>query len=200
MSSQGYRQRMRHRLLVSMRALAVLCLAGSLLAPAPALADQKDPRLDALFAQLKQVTEPMQAIITEQQIWSIWLEPPDPEAQPHINAGMGAMHQGNHAGAIAAFDKVVDLAPEFAEGWNKRATVHYLAGNFEASLADIDKVLALEPRHFGALSGRGLVYARLGKLERALKAFEDALAVHPQMAGARINADGIRAILQKREI
>lgn len=200
MSIQGYRQRIRHRLLVSTRALAALLLAGILLAPGLATADQKDPRLDALFKRLKQVSEPMAAIITEQEIWSIWLEPPDAATQPFIQAGMGAMHQGDHAAAIKAFDKVVDLAPEFAEGWNKRATVHYLAGNLEASLADIDKVLALEPRHFGALSGRGLVYARLGELERALKAFEDALAVHPQMTGARINADGIRAILQKREI
>jgi tetratricopeptide (TPR) repeat protein len=200
MSIQEYRQRSRLGRFVPLRSLAALCVASTLLVPAPACADQTDPRLDALFAQLKNPAEPMAAIITEQQIWSIWLEPPDAAAQPHIDAGMGAMHRGDHAAAIQAFDEAVALTPEFAEAWNKRATAHYLAGNLDKSLADIEKVLALEPRHFGALSGRGLVYAKLGKLEGALQAFEAALAVHPQMTGARINAQAIRAILKKREI
>lgn len=183
------------------RALAVLCLSCTLLwAGAPAAADQNDPRLDRLFPLLQDLSEPMQAIIAEQRIWSIWLEPPDPKTQPFMEAGMAGMNRGDHAAALAAFNQVVTLAPEFAEGWNKRATVHFLAGNLDQSLADIDKTLALEPRHFGALSGRGLVYAQMGELERALEAFEAALAVNPQMTGARINAEAIRAMLKSKEI
>ena len=190
MSSPGYCMR-------TLLALPILC---GLLWPAPALADQRDPRLGQLFAQLKAMSEPMQAIFTEQQIWAIWLEPPDEASGPHMEAGVTAMNRGDHAAALKAFDRAVKAAPEFAEAWNKRATVHYLAGNLDQSLRDIEKTLALEPRHFGALSGRGLVYAQMGELENALQAFEAALAVHPQMTGARINAEGIRALLQKREI
>jgi tetratricopeptide (TPR) repeat protein len=91
-------------------------------------------------------------------------------------------------------------SPEYAEGWNKRATVHYMLGNFEESLADIDATLELEPHHFGALSGRGLVHVKLGDYERALSAFEDALEVSPQSAGPRANAKALREILGQRDI
>ncbi len=97
--------------------------------------------------------------------------------------------------ALQAFDQLVTVAPDFAEGWNKRATVHYLMGNFDLSLDDIATTVSLEPRHFGALSGRGLVYFNLNELGRALDAFDAALALYPTMAGPRINAEAIRQIL-----
>ncbi len=84
------------------------------------------------------------------------------------------MRGGDHLAALKAFDRVVMIAPYFAEGWNKRATVHYLAGNLDQSLDDIAITLSLE---------------------RALVAFEAALAVYPHMVGPRINAEAIRQIL-----
>jgi len=177
--------------------LLVWALAGLL---APAHADQKDPRLDDLFAHLQDVTEPQDVFATERKIWSIWLEASDEKAQRLLDAGIDAMNKGDHGSAMDAFDEVIAVAPDFAEGWNKRATLHYIMGNLERSLEDIEKTLELEPRHFGALSGRGLVYANLDDLEKALIAFEDALAVNPKMAGPRVNADAIREVLKKREI
>ena len=67
---------------------------------------------------------------------------------------MTAMEADEHENALKMFDAVVDLDPSFAEGWNKRATLHYIMGNYKASFEDIQKVLELEPRHFGALQGR----------------------------------------------
>ena len=95
---------------------------------------------------------------------------------------------------------MVVIAPDFAEGWNKRATVHYLMGNYDKSLSDVAKTLALEPRHFGALSGRGLIYIELEDEKRALEAFEEALAIHPNLVSAAINAKALRERLRKREI
>ncbi len=179
-----------------MRTLQVICLifgiAGFF---APALADQNDPRLGKLFAQLGEVSAPVEAAPIEALIWAIWHETSDQTAASFLQTGINAMRRGDHPTAIKAFDQVVTIAPDFAEGWNRRATVHYLVGNFEQSLDDIATTLILEPRHFGALSGRGLVYLDLDDLERALVSFEAALAVYPQMVGPLINAEAIRQIL-----
>src|SRR5262249_19098858 len=83
------------------------------------------------------------------------------------------------------FSEMVERKPKFAEGWNKRATVRYLARNYEGSLTDIDKTLALEPRHFGALSGLGMVNMALGRDEAALAAFQRAFALYPNLPGAQ---------------
>lgn len=162
---------------------------------APVLADQNNPRLGELFAELGEVSALADAAPIEAQIWALWLETSDRAAASHLQAGLNAMRVGDHRAALQAFDRLVTIAPDFAEGWNKRATVHYLAGNFEQSLEDIATTISLEPRHFGALSGRGLVYFNLNDLGRALVSFEAALAVHPHMPGPRINAEAIRQIL-----
>ena len=166
----------------------------------PLSADQTDARLNLLFEQLKDVTEPIEAGPIERQIWTIWYETKDPEVEALMKTGVASMNSGQFSAALEAFDKIVVLAPKFAEGWNRRATLHYFMGSYEASLKDIAKTLELEPRHFGALSGRGLVYTKLDDLERALDSFEAALEVYPQMIGPRNNAEAIRKILKKREI
>ena len=117
-----------------------------------------------------------------------------------MQQGMGAMTRGDNPAALRSFDQIVKIAPNFAEGWNKRATVHYLLGNYGESLRDIDETLKLEPRHFGALSGRGLVYIELDEEELALHSFEAALQIHPLLLGASHNAEVIRRRLGNREI
>jgi len=163
-------------------------------------ADQTDPRLGALFGQLKAASGPAESVSIEQEIWAIWLDAPDEATQSLLDSGIDAMHSGDLAAALEAFDEVVALTPAFAEGWNKRATVHYLLNNLQQSLEDIAATLELEPRHFGALSGRGLVFIKLRDLEQALSAFEEVLEVGPQMTGARANIDAIRKVLGQREI
>ncbi len=185
----------------SMRTLQVICLIFGLSGiVAPALADQTDPRLGDLFARLKEVSAPAEADPIESQIWAIWLETSDQTAGLLLQTGIDAMSRGDGRAALEAFDRLVAIAPDFAEGWNKRATVHYLVGNLDQSLDDIATTLNLEPRHFGALSGLGLVYIKLDDLERALVAFEAALAVSPQMIGPRANAEAIRQFLKDRKI
>jgi len=164
------------------------------------LADQTDPRLAPLFDQLKVAAGPVEEQRIELEIWGIWGETPDPGVGALMRAGTTALNTGDYAAALAAFDQVVALAPDYAEGWNKRATVNYLLDNLDASLADIAMTLKLEPRHFGALAGRGLVYAKMHDLPRALAAFEEALAVSPQMTGPRVNAEAIRQALGQRGI
>ena len=166
------------------RILAAAALAAAA-AGQPAAARQDDPRLDALFAALGAEEAPPDLARVEREIWTIWLESGDPGLDAAMAEGIRAMGAGEHAAALAAFDALVEAAPDFAEGWNKRATLYWLMGDFEASAADVDRVLALEPRHFGALSGLAMIRMAQNRLPEAHDALRRLLAVHPHAESAR---------------
>jgi tetratricopeptide (TPR) repeat protein len=150
-----------------------------------AQAAQDNPALDGLFTRLKSEGDPRTARIVEAAIWQIWLQSGDPEVDKIMQRGIGAMNDRDLSAALAAFDEVVERAPDFAEGWNKRATVHYFLQNYDQSIADIQRTLVLEPRHFGALSGLGLVSLAMGQEVQALQAFEEAVKIYPSMHGLK---------------
>jgi tetratricopeptide (TPR) repeat protein len=179
---------------------AWLATAATLTFTLPGITAQGDPRLDDLFARLKTSQNPIESRFIEQAIWQIWLVSGDDTVDRLMVKGVEAMSEQNFDEALTAFDELVRLAPDFAEGWNKRATLHYVMGELAASLADIDRTLKLEPRHFGALSGRGLVYIALGKEEPALAAFEAALAVYPNLQGRDTHIRHLREKLRGRRI
>jgi len=162
-------------------ALAPLLAAALLTLSLPAQAE--DPRaaavLDQLFAALRTAQDPATARELDQAIWSVWTNPSDPVLHGRMREVLLARGTGNIAEALRLLDKLVVDFPDYAEGWNQRATIHYMMGNFDLSLADCAKVLELEPRHFGALSGRALIYLQQGKRALALKDMSAALAVHP---------------------
>jgi tetratricopeptide (TPR) repeat protein len=165
-----------------------------------ARADQNDPRLETLFRELRVVTGYLRARTLEQQIWGIWTVSSNLEVNRLMDDGVTAMATQDYRRALTDFTRVVDLAPDFAEGWNKRATVLWLVGDYEGSLADVDKTLALEPRHFGALAGLGHIYAALDREDEALAAYERALAVNPHMPGIIASIEQLRQRLKDKEI
>ncbi len=182
------------RLAAPIIALVLLVLAIA------AQAAQSDARLDGLFERLKSAANPGEARLVEEAIWQIWLISNDARANRLMAKGVGAMNRGDNARALAAFDDIVKILPGFAEGWNKRATVHYLTASHEASLGGIERTLALEPRHVGALSGRGLVNLALGREEAALQAFEAALQIYPHLPGAKSHIKALREKLRGKAI
>ena len=101
-----------------------------------------------------------------------------------LKRGQEAMEAGDLEAAIEHLTALTDHAPDFAEGWNARATAYYMAGEFGPSVADIGRVLTLNPRHFGALSGLAMILEETGKPERALEVYKAALAIHPHLEGA----------------
>jgi tetratricopeptide (TPR) repeat protein len=165
-----------------------------------ARADQKDPRLEALFQELRVVTGYLKARTLEQQIWEIWTASGNPEVNRLMDDGVTALATQDYKKALSDFTRIIDLAPDFAEGWNKRATVLYLVGDYDGSLADVDQTLALEPRHFGALSGLGLIKAAQEREEEAIDAFEKALAVNPHMPGVISNIEHLKQRLKDKQI
>ncbi len=167
--------------------LASICLLGLL--AVPGAGDQTDERLNGLFETLRRTADPAEANRAERQIWLIWIESGREEVDELMNAGSRAMSSGRLTEAIATFGRITELAPEFAEGWNKRATAFYLADELEASVFDIRRTLALEPRHFGAISGMGLILLERGDEEGALKAFQHVLEIHPHARGAQAHVE-----------
>lgn len=123
----------------------------------------------------------------EQGLWLLWSRSGNPEVDRLIALGTEAMQAGKHVEAITTFSEVIHKKPDFAEGWNRRATVYYLAGQYDKSIADCHEVLKRNPRHFGALSGMGQIYAQLEDYENALRWYRRALEVNPNMLGVEMN-------------
>jgi len=145
-------------------------------------AAQDDPRLDDLFLQLHETNEVAEAQLLQSYIWSIWIEAHDDELNAMMHRGTRAMQVGDLQQAISQFTSLIDVAPDYAEAWNKRATVYFMIGRYDESIADCMEVLDLEPRHFGALSGLGMIYSARDDSEAALHWFREALKQNPHMA------------------
>jgi tetratricopeptide (TPR) repeat protein len=120
-------------------------------------------------------------------LWEMWHRSGDPRLDGLLREGIEAMERRDLPAADAAFTRLIGEAPAFAEGWNKRATVRYMAEDYAASIADCRETLARNPNHFGALSGQGLCHLMLGQFREAADLFRRTLAVHPHLGSARDN-------------
>ncbi|MCC6715710.1 MAG: tetratricopeptide repeat protein [Gammaproteobacteria bacterium] len=168
------------------------------LAAMAAAADQTDPRLTPLFDRLKEAREEEDAVGTANEIWKIWFEYRDAGVARLLQQAVAAKDAGDVDNALEVVNRVIEIAPDFAEAWNQRAIIYYKVGYFDASLADVEETLKLEPRHFGALSGRGMCYLGLRDPDEALSAFEEALDVYPWLSTARAYADTLRQRMEIR--
>ena len=144
-----------------------------------ALADQNDPRLNNLFKKLNETENQDEIRDLISDIWNIWYEVDDPKVIEYFEKGIQAMNLRNYPLAIRFFDNLIEEDPNFAEGWNKRATVHFMMGNFDQSMQDIIKTLELEPRHFGALDGMGLIFIHQGQFQQAIDVYDKMLEIFP---------------------
>ncbi|MDX1375638.1 MAG: tetratricopeptide repeat protein [Burkholderiales bacterium] len=134
--------------------------------------------------------EPVLRHVAEQGLWMLWSRSGDAETDRLLAGGTEIMQRGAYAEAIDVFSMVIARAPEFAEGWNKRATAYFLAGEYRKSIADCEEVFKRNPKHFGALSGNGQNWLALGELETARGYLKRALEVNP-------NLDGVAEMIRK---
>ena len=175
-------------------------LFALLLPAASVLADQTDPRLENLFSELKKETDIGRADGIASRIWAIWVQHEDSQANTLMQRGIQQMNSGDMYGALQTYNRLIAQTPDFAEAWNKRATIYWLTGEFDASLKDIEAVLKLEPFHFGALSGRGLVYMDRGDYFLARGAFLTLLEVYPAMPGVKDTITQLEQVLRESAI
>ena len=141
--------------------------------------------------------DPARAARAAEILWELWHRSGDPQLDALLRQGIDAMQRQAIDEADAFFTRLVDVAPGFAEGWNKRATVRFLAKDYRGSIADCRETLARNPNHFGALSGQGLCHMALAEYKEAGELFRRALAVHPHLENARSNLRAALAELVK---
>ena len=165
------------------------------------MADDNKKEIDKLFVQLKSALNFENSKQIEDKIWDLWTTHPTKNNLTKLLAdGSSAMMDNKLDAAYDKFTEVIELDPNWAEAWNKRATVLYLMGKYELSQADIDKVLKIEKRHFGALTGQGLVQTALKNYQKAIDSHIEAHKVHPFMKSPMIMMEKLQIELQKQSI
>ena len=163
-------------------------------------ANDRDARLNQLFNELK-VNQAKVASIVEQEIWKIWsTHPTDEKLTTRLEEGSQFVRDQKFSKAIDIFTEVINLDQNWAEAWNKRATVFYLMGEFKKSQNDIDKVLRIEARHFGALAGQGLVNIQLKNYEKAILSYQKAKEINPSMQSPEIMIRQIQELIKQQTI
>ena len=164
------------------------------------LANERDTRLNQLFNELK-ANKSKVAFIIEQEIWALWsTHPTDEKLTARLEEGSQFVRDQNYIKAKDIFTEVINLDQNWAEAWNKRATVLYMIGDYQGSQNDIDKVLDLEKRHFGALAGQGLVNIQLKNYEKAIESYEKAQEIYPAMQSPKIMIKKIRELINQQLI
>jgi tetratricopeptide (TPR) repeat protein len=151
----------------------------------PPAAPTKQGRLDQLFAELKRERNEKAAERIAGRIWNEWNQSGSASIDLMMQWAQKATQDQKFDVALDFLDQVVTLQPDYAEGWNRRATVHFMMKNYGKSMADIDRTLQLEPRHFGALSGLAQIMAETGHKQSALEAWQKVLAIYPMMRSAQ---------------
>jgi len=162
--------------------------------------DERDNKLNQLFIELK-VNQSNDAFIVEQEIWKLWsTHPTDMKLTARLEEGAQFVRTQQLSKAIEIFTEVIKLDQNWAEAWNKRATVFYMMGKFKQSQEDIDKVLALEARHFGALAGQGLVNIQLKNYEKAILSYQQVKEIYPSMQSPEIMIRRIEELIKQQTI
>jgi tetratricopeptide (TPR) repeat protein len=141
---------------------------------------------------------PVVRALAQQSVWGVWSRSGDTETDQLLATGVEEMEAGLYAEAIHTFSNVIKRKPDFAEGWNKRATVLFLAGDLRKSLADCDEVMKRNPQHFGALAGYGQIYLRLEEYEKSIEYFRRAVEVNPNLTDLQTVIRGLEQMLRDK--
>ena len=176
-------------LLAALSLFAVPAAAQGLSADAQAkravLMEAQAERLDMLFGELARTSSAAEARLVEGRIWSEWMRSGSSTIDLMMGWAARAAQSGDHGVAFDYLDQVIVLVPDYAEAWNRRATLHFMRGDYVKSVRDIEETLEREPRHFGALSGLGQIMLRQDRPRLARDAFRRTLSIYPANRAAQ---------------
>jgi tetratricopeptide (TPR) repeat protein len=156
--------------------------------------------LDELFDRLARTTDESEAKGIAATIERRWMRSGSDTADLLMDRALDALKADDQPLAIELLDRVIALDPEWAEAWNKRATVFFMMGDLTRSMADVREVLAREPRHFGALAGMGIILQSTGDEKHAFEVFRKALAINPFLPDVRKFVDKLAPTMDGQDI
>ena len=163
-------------------------------------ANDRDVELDNLFLELKKNIPSLSSRVA-QKIWTLWsTHPTDQKLTSLLDEGSRLVQDQKLNRAIDVFTEAIELDPNWAEAWNKRATVFYMVGEFKKSQDDIDKVLELENRHFGALAGQGMVNIQLKNYDKAKRSYQKVQEIYPAMKSPKVMIEQIEELIKRQSI
>ena len=142
------------------------------------------PVLDDLYDQLL-MADPADSPRIESRIFEEWSKSGSPTVDLLLRRGQEAIARGDFERAVGHFSAVIDHAPDFAEGYNGRATAFFQMGRYGESIEDIRQTLLRNPRHFGAMIGLAVIFEQLGRNDEALQAYHRVQALAPAMANVQ---------------
>ncbi len=162
--------------------------------------EDREILLNRLFEELR-INNVSSSSVIEQKIWKLWSQhPTNQNLTIKLEKGSEFVREQKLLEAIEIFSEVIELDPEWAEAWNKRATVLYMLGDYQKSQDDINIVLNLEKRHFGALAGQGLVNIQLKNYEKAIESYKKAQEIYPSMKSPKIMIEQIKELIKEQLI
>ena len=170
-------------------------LTALALMSAPAFASCPAPpditaEMDVLIAEIRAAPGEQSAREISGKMWQLWLQAPDAVAQEALDNGMRRRAEFDFLGALDHYDRLIAYCPDYAEGYNQRAFVHFLTENYKKALVDLDAALERSPRHVGVLSGRALTLMNLGRPEEARAQLIDALDINPWLSERYLMLEG----------
>ena len=166
--------------------------------PPPPLSPEK--RLADLYERLAKAADGEEAQGIVGALERQWLFTSSDTAGLIMTRALGALQRQEMPLALELLDKLVELEPQWAEAWNKRATVRFMSDDYKGSMADISHVLTLDPRHFGALMGMGTILQRSGNDKRALEAYRRVHDIYPALDSVKKIIDTLAPDVDGRDI
>lgn len=146
---------------------------------------EREKALSDLYAHLAAAENEAAAKTVAASIEKLWLSSGSDTVSLLMERAIGAIHKKKPEIALKVLDEIVALAPDYAEGWNQRAYLHFTRNQVQQALGDIRRVLALDPNHFKALDGLVHVLKEIGQKKGALAAAKKLLEVHPFSEGTQ---------------
>lgn len=183
--------------LAKLRAVSAVVFA-SLLGLSPSFAEAEtcpgapdhSGSLEALITQVQRAENEGEAFEISNQMWAFWADAPNAQAQEILDRGMNRRASYDYLGALEDFDQLISYCPNYAEGYNQRAFVHFLQRDFAQALADLEQAIELSPRHVAAHSGRALSLYGLQRIPEARIALREALLLNPWLPERRLAVPG----------
>jgi tetratricopeptide (TPR) repeat protein len=166
----------------------------------PRSAAERDRALANLYAHLATAEDEKQARTVSASIEALWATPGSDTISYLMQRAHGAIHTKKMDLALQLYDRVVALAPDYAEGWNQRAIAHIHNKDYERAMGDVRRTLALDPNHFRALDGLFHILSETGRKKEALKVGRQLLEVNPFYEGARQAVDELAREIEGRGI